>query len=175
MRRPGIYRLLVVAMGLLLIGAVPVAADEPTTPALFEGRIIDLAESWEGAQACLVDDRLEMVLCFASEAELEAELVTLAPQPSTQATCSSSLRLYANTWYSGSVLYLSSRGSWLNLSNYGFNQTTSSFKIGACNAWFADLANGGGAHYTYSHTQAWDQSGAMNAGWDNDVSSVYIW
>ena len=47
-------------------------------------------------------------------------------------------------------------------------------QIGACAAWFADWANGGGEWYPTSATGAYDRAPTMLSGWDNDVSSVYI-
>lgn len=158
--------------------------------ASFEGRQIDLAVSWEGAGACIVW-QLDDIQCFKSERELEQHVIaaedTLSTETSTLSTsaellvtaaasssCGSYLRLYDYTSYGGSSLWLASRYTWLNLANYGFNQRTSSFRVGGCSAYFADLASGGGAWYPTSLTQAWDSSPSMISGWNNDVSSVYI-
>ena len=90
-----------------------------------------------------------------------------------RAACSSSVRLYSGTSYSGSVLWLSTQFSFLNLSNYGFNNVTSSYRIGACDAVFYDLNNGGAPQYGGA-TWAGASSASMLAGWDNRVSSVFI-
>ena len=44
------------------------------------------------------------------------------------ASCSTSLRLYSGTSYTGQVLYLSTRSLWLNLSAYGFDNLTERVK-----------------------------------------------
>lgn len=90
-------------------------------------------------------------------------------------TCSSYMRLYDGTGYTGSTLYLSTRRQWLNLSSYGFNQKTSSYKIGACKSIFADYNNGGGGWYPTYLTEAYDKATSMRSGWNNDVSSVYMY
>lgn len=81
--------------------------------------------------------------------------------------------LYDGTNYGGSVLDVSTRGSWMNLSTWGFSDRTSSFKIGACSTYFADYTGGGGSWYPGS-TGAWAQAAYMLSGWSNRISSVYI-
>lgn len=162
-----------------------------TQPGLasFEGRQIDLASSWEEATACIVWQPTD-IQCFASERELEGYVAGVEDTLSTEtssldsstafavaaasSSCGSYLRLYDYTSYGGNSLWLATRYTWLNLANYGFNQRTSSFRIGGCSAYFADLASGGGAWYPTYLTQAWDRSPSMISGWNNDVSSVYI-
>jgi hypothetical protein len=158
------------------------------TPARYGDRLIDLSRSWEGAGACVVwPDMLDIPECFDTEAEmnrriadLESELApaSVGSSSGTAATsgslCTSYLRLYDGTYYTGAVLYLRGRGRWFNLADYGFDQRTSSYRIGACSAWFADWANGGGSWYPTWLTEAYDQAPTMLSGWDNDVSSVYI-
>ncbi len=72
------------------------------------------------------------------------------------------------------MLYLRDRFQWINLSPFGWNQRTSSYKVGPCASYFADYANGGGAWYPTYLTEAYDRAPSMISGWDNDVSSVYI-
>lgn len=180
------------------LGAVPAqaagqgeAAESPSaaTVALYADRTIDIAQDWEGAGACVVwPEVLDVSECFDTEAqmdrrigELEAELAIpssgVAVDGVTAAlgsSCSSYLRLYDGSWYTGAVLYMRGRGQWFNLADYGFDQWTSSFKIGACSAWFADWANGGGAWYPTSQTEAYDVAPTMTGGWNNDVLSIYI-
>ena len=136
---------------------------------------------------CGVAGMLDVPECFDTEAEmdrridqLESRLATASVGASSAATassgssCASYLRLYDGTWYTGAVLYLRGRWQWFNLADYGFDQRTSSYRIGACSARFADWANGGGAWYPTSLTEAYDQASTMLSGWDNDVSSVYV-
>ncbi len=158
------------------------------TPARYGDRVIDLALGWEGAGACVVwADVLEVPECFDTEAdmnrrigELETETSASVGSPgggiaaTTGASCASYLRLYDGTWYTGAVLYLRGRWQWFNLADYGFDQRTSSYVIGACSARFADRRNGSGDRYPTSLTEAYDVAPTMLSGWNNDVSSVYI-
>lgn len=149
--------------------------------ALFEGRVIDLRDGWAEAQACIVTDSQELAHCFSSEQELLAAMRTtealtqsVLQQVAAASACSSSLRLYDGTNYTGAVLYLSTRTTWINLSSYGFSDKTSSFKVGACSAYLADSSNGGGDWYSTSATTAGKVAATMLSGWNNRVSSVYI-
>ena len=193
---------LVLVVGAVLAGSAPGVAATETFEAVdgapdggsaasYEGRLIDLSDSWQGAGACLVaPEQFAVAQCFDTESELEAFVTGLGdvefvasgpvlaaagpPVSTASSSCSSYLKLYDGTSYTGSSLWLSTRWSWINLSLYGFDQRTSSFKIGACSAYFADLAGGGGAWYPTSGTQAYDVASTMASGWNNDVSSVYI-
>ena len=156
--------------------------------AVLEGRVIDLSSDWEGAEACVVYPDDTMSECFASEAELEKRVADLAdaatasttaraagpPIVAASSSCGSYLKLYDGTYYGSPSLWLSTRLQWLNLANYGFNQKTSSFKVGACSSYFADGAWGGTPWYPTYLTQAYDVGPTMLSGWNNDVSSVYI-
>lgn len=188
-----------VAIAMVIVMAAPVSVsaseDEPTpaaepTPALFEGRLINMSGDWEGAAACMVwPEAVDTPECFRSEAAMDqriAELERTLPQEAIDhrqtigsatrgvSDCSSSVRLYDGTSYTGAALYLRGREVWFNLVDSGFNQMTSSFKIGACSAYFADLSGGGGDWYPTSQTEAYDVATSMISGWDNDVSSVWI-
>lgn len=199
-RRPVVFTatLVLVALSASPVHAGPGAQSEERedrtvvqgATATFNGQALDLAESWGGATACMVWlDATDGIECFASEEALDARVSGLEAQLGLATTttkgggpteglmgtqCSSYLKLYDGTLYTGTVLYLRSKYQWHNLSSYGFNQKTSSFKVGACSTYFADYSNGGGAWYPTYLTQAWDQAGAMLSGWNNDVSSVYI-
>lgn len=149
--------------------------------ALFEGRVIDLREGWGEAEACLVTDTNELARCFRSEQELlsairtaEASTQSGLQEVAAASACSSSLRLYDGTNYTGTVLYPSTRTTWINLSSYGFSDKTSSFKVGACSVYLADLSNGGGDWYSTSATTAGKVAATMLSGWNNRISSVYI-
>lgn len=188
--RPIHVRALGAAAGLCLVAALlllagPVQADSRAGAgqvALFEGTTIDLSAGWDEAQACLVWSDRGVVECFRTEAEMDRRIDELADTESPQvgsagvlaSSCSSSLRLYDGTSYTGTVLYLADRGRWFNLSSYGFSNRTSSFKIGACSSYFADYSNGGGSWYPTSSTKAWKNVPAMAWWWNNRVSSVYI-
>jgi len=153
--------------------------------ATFEDTTLNLAEGWGEAQACLIWSDLDVHECYRTEREMDLRIAELEPQKMTRntggvaqtietTTCSGYLKLYDGTSYVTPVLYLHDRFVWLNLSVYGFDQRTSSYRVGPCYAYFADLTNGGGSWYPTSLTQAYDQSSSMISGWNNDVSSVYI-
>lgn len=167
-----------VAAAVLLTTSGPASArPSPGATASFEGRTINLADGWGEAVACTTDG--QSTTCFRSEADMDAYLVsTAAPESpagdeSVLAACSTSLRLYDGTNYATPVLSLSSRGVWTNLSSYGFDNRTSSYRVGACAAYFAENASGGGTWYP-GNTAAGAQAASMLSGWDNRVSSTYL-
>lgn len=166
---------------LVALPAVGAPEDEPMTTAWFEGRLIDLAEDWEEAQACLVSDVSESAECFRTEEELDSRMATVEIAWSSSiggpvpfGTCSSSLKLYDGTNYATPLVAFTTTGIWINLSSYSFDNKTSSFKVGACSSVFTDSALGGGDEYPTSKTTAGKQSSSMGAGWNNRVSSVRI-
>jgi hypothetical protein len=168
----------VATMGALVAGTETSAAGRGTR-AWYGDHWIDLARDWETATACSVGD--DGAFCFATEAELDAYLASttsaaaVAAGPVTLAlSCSSTLRLYDGTSYTGSLLSLSTRGTFITLSLYGFDNRTSSYKVGACDSYFYSGASGGGSLYPIGNTQAFDQFTSMLVGWNNTVSSVYI-
>lgn len=172
---------LIAIMAVVLALPAGASEEEPDLGlALFEGEVIDLVDGWEDAKACLVWGSESVVECFRTEAELIERADQLESSraaggvASASSSCSTSLKLYDGTSYTGSTLYLYTRTQWINLSNYGFANRTSSFKVGACSAYFADYPNGGGSWYPTSYTQAWDQFAAMISGWNNRVSSIYM-
>lgn len=195
-RRSGWFGMVLVIVAAAVLAGVPAhaAVDNHAsgqsgagTPARYGDRVIDLTRGWDGAGACVVwPEKLDIPECFDTEADMGrriAELEGAAASPigtlgGTAATssswCSSALRLYDGTYYSGAVLYLRGRQQWFNLADYGFDQRTSSYVIGACSARFADWRNGGGDWYPTSLTEAYDVAPTMISGWNNDVSSVYI-
>lgn len=188
-------RLLVGAVGVLTLSAGHVHAVDSTTAtpetespepwaADFEGVEIDLRDGWDGAKACFTDGLTTE--CWDSEPEMLLSMAAdgipiagTAPQVEgassfrRQVACTNFLRLYTGSNYSGAVLAISSRFTFLNLSGYGFNNSTSSYRVGACPAAFYDGNSGGGAIYPgATHEYAWGPS--MLSGWDNRISSIYM-
>lgn len=186
----------VLAAALLAAGPAHAATSGDGTPvsptdagrslASFEGGTIDLTAGWGAATACHVTT--SGTHCYRSEAEMdaaeglrpsgtEAGNETLAGVRTTASrlvlTCSITLRLYRSASYAGGVIAFDTRGVVVNLSTYGFDNDTSSYKTGACNATFWENANGGGAVYP-GLTVANVSSPSMVAGWDNRVSSIAI-
>lgn len=186
-------RLFVVAAAFTALTAGHVAAvetvvdDSVSDPepyiADYEGVQIDLRDGWDGARACNTDGITTE--CWDSEAEmllaLSAQGLTSTPPPEVpgaspyrrQFTCSSYLRLYTGTNFGGSVLAIATQYTVLNLSSYGFNNVTSSYKVGACPAAMWDLNSGGAPAYG-GNTGAGVWATVMLSGWDNRISSVYL-
>ena len=180
-------------LALISLPVTTVHALETTTPSTtpeppsdpepwiadFEGIEIDLRDGWDGARACLTDG--VTTECFDTEAEMlaAAGVSATAPPPSPagsgfrRSSCSSFLRLYSGSYYNGSVLGLNTRFSVLNLSSYGFNNITSSYRVGACDSAMWDGSAGGAPLYG-GNTSAGVSAGVMQSGWDNRISSVLI-
>ena len=167
----------------LLVTSMPAAGAaapilDPSI-ASFEGSYIDLRDGWGDATACASDGLTTQ--CFRTELELDRFLGSGSVEDVAQAligfviqsVCSASLKLYSNTSYGGSVLALTTRFTFLNLSTWAFSNVTSSYKVGACSATFYDGASGGAPVYP-GPTFAWASATSMLAGWDNRISSVYI-
>lgn len=187
--------LISIALGAALLTPFVATAAEsgvsaPATPnehanerslAEFEGQTLDLSKSWGDATACWVDED-GVAECFRTEKQLERSLDRAgidrkrSSEPQglrAAASCNSSLSVYSGTWYNGYVLYLSARGSWINLSWYGFDNVVSSYKIGTCSATFRSLNWGGGTTY-WGNTSKWSWKPSMS-GYNNVLSSIYIY
>jgi len=176
-------RLLVAAT--LLVGAVGLpgaslaAPGQPgpgdmVTPAWLEDHWIDMASGWEDAVACSVEPTGNT--CYRTMAAFDA---AVAPVPLKGVValglsyCSSTVRLFDGTSYTGLTISLNIRSTNINLSAYSFDNVTSSYKIGACDSEFFMGANGSGSLYP-GNTDAGAQASSMVTGWSNQVSSVYI-
>ena len=167
-------------LALTAIAAIPVgpahssvlAADSPDIIADYYGTKIDLSDGWSGARACATDG--QTAACFDTEAELDRYLAA-QPHPATDApaasTCASATRLYAGTSFGLPTLAVTTRLSWQNLSAAGFDNTTSSYKIGSCRTILAKDSGGGGSQLSAS---AGTQATTMPSGWDNVISSIYL-
>ena len=172
-----LFAVLVITTVIPATGNVARAEARAPGTASFEGRTIDLSNGWGEAAACATDGATTR--CFRSEADMDRFLAVDAPaqlKTSEGATsfsgCSTALRLYDGSGFAGSVLNVSISGVWVNLSTYGFDNRTSSYRVGACSSYFAENASGGGAWYP-GNTAAWAQASSMTAGWNDRVSSVY--
>lgn len=158
-------------------GATTAADAGRGVVASFEGGWINLAQGWGEATACTSDG--VNTRCFRTEAEMDATsspvvgLSALSSGIVPLLACASSLKLYRSTSFTGAVLQLTSRGTYANLSTYGFDNDTSSYQVGACTSYFYDGATGGAPLYPGA-TTANSSATSMLTGWDNRVSSVYI-
>jgi hypothetical protein len=89
------------------------------------------------------------------------------------ANCSTPLKLHDGSGQMGTTVSVSVRGIWVNLSDIGFDNRTSSYTVGACAVDLAAQANGNGNHYPRC-LNAGCVENTMLAGWDNVISSVYL-
>ncbi|MGH9133682.1 MAG: hypothetical protein ACRDZZ_07080 [Ilumatobacteraceae bacterium] len=169
-------------------GAVVAAPDDiATTPgnpaeAVFGSESLDLSEDWGTASACI--ELGDVTECYDTEAELlAAHPEALAESRSVSGrgfvaasalVCSSSTRLYNGYSYTSGVLYLNTRGVIHNMSSFGFDNMTSSYRIGPCSVSMFSAANAGGSVYP-GYTGAWAQYASMAWGWNDVVSSVYMY
>lgn len=148
----------------------------------FEGQILDLSESWGNATACWVDETGDTT-CYRTEKEMDAALEQAGEttdrvsgseaQGARALSCSSSIRLYRNSYYGGSVLYVSQRHTWITLSWFGWDNSVSSYKVYACSSVFRSGSYGGGSTY-WGSTSSWSWRSSMS-GWNNVLSSLYIY
>jgi hypothetical protein len=147
--------------------------------ALYEGRLIDLSDGWDGATACAVLSELD-VRCYDSEAEMRDELTALARRDlgddmllsSSCGGSSSFTTLYDDVNFGGASLSFASTSGWVNLSSYGFdNRMESWVNDRDCNATVADGTLGGGAQLTLA---ANGSSSNVGTDWKNKASSIRV-
>ena len=162
--------------------AVSPEGGNPSTPAVdisiatYGDRTIDLRQGWAGAQACAVQDT--GTTCFDSEQEMlefvDASQAHGWSNGSARLTfCGSSLMLYNGISYGLPVVGLFTRFVTTNLSAVGFDNMTTSYKVGACSSILYGGSGGGGGVYP-GPTNAFTQSPNMVGGWNNTISSAYV-
>lgn len=173
-RRVTAAAVLLVAVSAPTTASAAVSANG--TLAWFEDHWIDLSVDWEEATACDVGPT--GIVCYRSEKELSAAARRRASSSSAVGTmalyCGSSLKLYDGISYTGNMLALNLRFTPLNLSAYGFDNVTTSYKVGACDVELYAGPNLTGSTYP-GNTAVYAQSSSMSTGWNNLVSSVYIY
>ena len=173
------------SFGAVSAASAPVGTASDPAIAVHGSDTLVLADDWGTAAACI--ELGEVTECFATEAELLAAHGDVLGGGSTRggvgdaatvaaaaSSCSSSLRLYNASSYGGAILFLTTRGTIHNLADYGFDNATSSYRVGGCPAALFSLADLAGAVYP-GYTGPWAQSPVMVAGWNNVVSSAYIY
>jgi hypothetical protein len=164
--------------------STPAGENGPIAPssiaiARYEGRTIDLRDGWGTAAACYVDDHATTT-CFRTEDQMDAFIAEAETPRSSFSNwkrlvdCGSTLRLYDAISYGTPVLGISLRFAVINLSTLGFDNRTTSYKVGACTATMWDGASGSGSVYP-GNTSAGAQSPNMVTGWNNRIGSVYLW
>ncbi len=159
------------------------AASNPSL-AHFEGRILDLRVSWEEATACSTDGA--NTFCFRTEAEMDAFVAkTTGINPSVRVgisvlgvnlsllVCSPSVKVWQGASFTGTPTLAMVNHGFYNLSSYGFDNITSSYKnFGTCDSTFYDTTGGSTAYPGYTGPGA--SASSMSVGWDNRVGSIDI-
>jgi len=161
-------------------GAPSDAASDAPVIATYNGRSIDLASGWQGAQACVVLGTGN-VRCYDTEAEMRDSLTASAMQAhalsatAPSVTCSSPtalVTLYASTNFSGASLSFVSTNGWTNLAPYGFdNQMESWVNQTSCNSLVADGTGGSGAQLTLA---ARSSAATVGSTWKDRASSIDV-
>jgi hypothetical protein len=162
-------RLTTIVFLALLVAAAAAASVPARGPSSFKVQGAGVQVTGD-TQACLV--LRGITECFPDRAGLaarEAELALALPA----ASCSTPLKLFADSGYGGRELDFYDRGFWQNLSAWSFDNQLSSYKVGACGVHLAENANGGGSWYP-GNTSANHSEPSMLSGWDNRISSIYI-
>ena len=183
MNRSGTTRAVITMLIVALLtgpGGGSASADPATVSprpgvATFEDGVIDLRSGWGEAEACLTNGATTR--CFRSESELDSYLGGRVVGPGAAVfswLCLNPLRLYSGSNHTGTVLVIANTGVWVDLAALGFNNATSSYRVGSCPALFADGPFGGGSYYP-GNTAAGASAAVMLAGWNNRLSSVYVY
>lgn len=164
-------------MLLLLLGPGTAIADPQGAMATYQGRTIDLSQSWEGARVCAVDSD-NSVTCYASEEEAEA---VLGPQPEPgDLTVQTGCRFDTGAWtylydfydFSGRVLQFRDTGITQNLDTYGFANMTASYNniYNPCQVKVFDGRNGA----LYLTTFGGGSASSNLGGFTDRIESIYI-
>jgi len=159
--------------------AVGAASSDNGVTATYDGRKIDLADGWQGAQACAVLSASD-VRCYDSQADMQDALGASARQnPAVQlsplAGCVPSgtfVTLYSDINFGGTSLSFQGTGSWTNLAPYGFDNAMESWtNTTNCNASVADGTGGSGAQLALG---AHSSSSNVGTTWKNRASSILV-
>jgi len=155
------------------------AAAGGSVTASYHGRQINLADGWQGAQACAVlttDD----VRCYDSQADLKDALgasarQNQAAQAAPLAACGGSglfVTLYSDTGFGGQSLSFASTNGWTNLAPYGFDNDMESWSnTTGCAATVADGTGGNGDRLSLA---ARSSSSNVGSTWKNRASSINV-
>jgi hypothetical protein len=170
-------RFIVLGFGILLLSAGPFIAGVASAAdanqgyvASYDGRTIDLADGWQGAQGCVAVS-LSNIQCFDTVAELQAAEANAAV---SQTSCGSGeLKLFQNEGFGGDELDISSpQGIWLDLDDFGFGNEASSWKnTMSCDAYAAKSTDGTG---TQLALPANSQNSWVGDDWNDAINSVEL-
>lgn len=113
--------------------------------------------------------------CLAVASTPRRALASAAPANFEAPTlsCSTPLKLRDGTNQSGTLVLIYTRLQWVNLTDFDFNNMTSSYTVGACAVILASGTNGGGSLYAEC-LNAGCVEDVMLTGWNNVLSSVYL-
>ena len=181
----------------------------PAGEAEYNGKVIDLSQSWDGAASCIVPTTGNAE-CFDTQAEAKTAANAIAAQEtaSAQAGTGAQVRgahrsnpaaaaaklkshtrtahdngpcngdgsqfvwLYQNSNYGGSSLGLQGTDVWWNLSDYGFQNTTSSYiNATACGLYFIQTYDGSGP---WMYPSPWQYQSYIGNAWNDKLTMVYI-
>ena len=156
------------------------AAPGGSVTATYDGRQINLADGWQGAQACAVLTAVD-VRCYDSRADMTDALAVSArqnpaAQPAPLVACGGSglfVTLYRDTGFGGqSLSFATTSGAWTNLAPYGFDNDMESWSnTTGCGATVADGTLGSGDRLTLA---AHSSSSNVGSTWKNRASSINV-
>lgn len=169
MRRRHLLPVILAAIALTTSPSLAVDLAAEGTMAWFEDGWIDLSADWGDAQACLISNES---ICFRTEAELDTHLDEFGD---TRRACGGTLRLYDFPSFGPPMVALSPATGWKNLSTVGFDNRTESYRVGPCDARFADPAGGSPPLYPANLTKANMSSATMSSGLVSTMSSTDQW
>lgn len=180
--------------GLFVLPAIAATPAHATTPVVtahhgvladYRGRTIDLADGWQGAKACAAIDAGD-VRCYDTRAQMHDAIRAAATpnrQPVTASVtgavtaatdCGGSskyLALYSGTNYGGAELDFISTAGWVNLADFGFENTAESYANNkTCSAYLADGQYGGNPQLTLTASSKSADLGS----WNNRASSTLV-
>jgi hypothetical protein len=154
--------------------------------ATFDGQSIDLSNGWGEARVCLVLDE-DLVECFRTNAEADAWIAEIGSDKNDMIAssrdddtisalhCGDYLLICAPVGHVEPCLRFYRRQFTYNLPAFGFNDRMSSFIVGSCGATFYEHINrniNGGASF-YGKPRA--SSRNVGAGWNDRISSIWIY
>lgn len=145
--------------------------------ASYNGGSIDLSQGWGAATVCVIAP--SGTDCFANQQDYQAwadakSKTSASLLTATTSSCSSGFQLYENIDYGGRELIIYDESIWINLSDYSFNDTVSSYEVGACAVSMTDGPYGSGNVYPGA-TSPYSDVSWIGSTWNDRVSSVYVW
>lgn len=166
--------------------------DEPTSPgptlAKLDGQTFDLSHGWREATVCLVSPIDDVVECFrtkedADTRQAEIDQIMASPDFAPQARnedshqpaelyCATWLHIYQHSNCSGRDLRFKRRRYEHNLTTWDFDDQMSSYNTGSCKVTFWEHVNNEGDKFVAA---ADGPCLNVSSGWNDEVSSLWIW